>query len=72
MTIRIGIVSLKFDAGALVSRLDASPTKKGLWSPVGAASCRETPNGAVAKGLTPSRNCEEEGEAMGIHLDPYD
>jgi len=27
---------------AWVSRLEASPTKKGQWSPVGAASCRET------------------------------
>ena len=28
MTIRIGIVNLKFDPGAWVSRLEASPTKK--------------------------------------------
>ena len=66
MTIRIGIVSLKFDAGAWASRLEASPTIKGIWFPVGAASCRETPNGAVAKGLAPSRNCEEEAEALAI------
>jgi acid phosphatase (class A) len=61
------VVEGRFMGAATVAKLHADPV---FCAELKAAKAEY--KNAVAKGLAPSRNCEEEGEAMAIHLDPYD